>query len=111
MGNLAGLRTWWDRHVTLGPKYGYFHEAYKTKLVVKNGLLQSAEEHFRHTGIEMTLVVKYSTSTSLKNLLTERVENQQATAQIPDTHDMKVDVKQANNNRQKSGPISFVKAT
>ena len=51
VGQLQHLRIWWDRLLELGPKYGYFPKASKTKLVVKDDKLHVAVEHFAGTGI------------------------------------------------------------
>ena len=42
---------WWDSLVVMGPKYGYHPNGHKTKLLVKPGLQQQAEEIFGGTGI------------------------------------------------------------
>ena len=50
-GRVRRLRAWWDSLVVLGPKYGYHPNGHKTKLLVKPGLQQQAEEIFGGTGI------------------------------------------------------------
>ena len=46
-GRLEGLRRWWDKLETLGPKFGYFPNAGKTWLVVKLEHLKTAEFQFQ----------------------------------------------------------------
>ena len=56
-GILPGLRKWWDDLVSTGPDYGYFPNAKKTLLLVKDHLVAEATELFNDTGIEVTLVL------------------------------------------------------
>ena len=53
-GRLEGLRRWWDKLDTLGPKFGYFPNAGKTWLVVKPEHLKTAEFQFQGTGVKIT---------------------------------------------------------
>jgi hypothetical protein len=50
-GSLHDLRRWWDKLVSLGPKFGYFANPSKTILVVKPEKLSQANEIFAGTGI------------------------------------------------------------
>ena len=54
-GKLYQLRKWWDKIVSLGPKYGYFANPEKTWLIVKPEHQQSTEQLFRDTGVNITL--------------------------------------------------------
>ncbi len=53
VGKLDKLRAWWTILSTLGPKYGYYANARKTILVVKEKHEQKARELFMDTGIEI----------------------------------------------------------
>ena len=48
------LRHWWDRLSQEGPKYGYYPNAAKTYLIVKEEYLSSAEQAFADTDIKIT---------------------------------------------------------
>ena len=52
-GILSGLRKWWDDLVSTGPDYGYFPNAKKTHLLVKDHLVAEATELFKDTGIQV----------------------------------------------------------
>jgi hypothetical protein len=54
-GALATLRKWWDKLVKIGEQYGYYPNASKTWLIVKEEHANAAEDHFRHTGIRMSI--------------------------------------------------------
>ena len=54
-GNLTPLRTWWDHIVKLGPDYGYYPNAAKTWLVVKESNLEEATTLFEGTGVAITV--------------------------------------------------------
>jgi len=41
-GSLISLRSWWDTLIYLGPDFGYFPNASKTYLTVKQQLLWKA---------------------------------------------------------------------
>ena len=43
-GNLSHLRTWWDTISTTGPDFGYYPNASKTWLIVKEGYLEKQEQ-------------------------------------------------------------------
>ena len=57
-GGLLALRTWWDHLVTYGPMYGYFPNAVKTSLVVKEPVYSAAVGCFEGTGVIITSVGK-----------------------------------------------------
>ena len=51
---LKVVTLWWDSLLTLGPKYGYFPNASKTYLVVKDDMLETAATIFNSTGVSVT---------------------------------------------------------
>ena len=53
-GNLKELRKWWDKLVEKGPAYGYFPNASKTWLIVKDEKLDEAKRIFKGTGVKFT---------------------------------------------------------
>ena len=53
-GRLLALRSWWDALVILGPRYGYYPNAGKTRLVVKPDQSAEAESVFANTGVQIT---------------------------------------------------------
>ena len=48
------MRVWWDQLNFLGPKFGYYPNAAKTWLVVKNNFSASAAAAFANTGVKIT---------------------------------------------------------
>ena len=54
-GKLSRLRSWWDELTIHGPRYGYFPNASKTFLLVKQHKLDQAKELFDRTGIQITV--------------------------------------------------------
>ena len=46
VGKLQQLRRWWDKLNEVGPAFGYFPNATKTWLVVKETELAAAQEAF-----------------------------------------------------------------
>ena len=54
-GELTRLRKWWDRIVELGPDYGYYPNASKTWLIVKESKLEEASTIFQETGVAITM--------------------------------------------------------
>ena len=54
VGKLADLRKWWDEICSIGPQFGYFPNANKTWLVVKDGHSNTAEEIFAGSGVKIT---------------------------------------------------------
>ena len=53
-GKLSHLKAWWDRLTELGPDYGYYPNASKSWLIVKEEHLPAAEMTFRESGIAIT---------------------------------------------------------
>ena len=53
-GNLDSLKAWWNRIVDLGPDYGYYPNASKTWLIVKEENLEEATTLFEGTGVAIT---------------------------------------------------------
>ena len=53
-GNLTNLKEWWEQIVRLGPDYGYYPNALKTWLVVKEGKESDAATLFEGTGVSIT---------------------------------------------------------
>ena len=54
-GRTSDLRVWWDSLVSYGPHFGYNPNICKTWLVVKPEHLLAAEEHFRGSGVNITI--------------------------------------------------------
>ena len=54
-GKLRQLRVWMDNIIEHGPKYGYHAEPTKSWLIVKERLLESAEEIFDGVGVNITM--------------------------------------------------------
>ena len=53
-GDLHALKSWWDRLIEIGPEYGYFPNASKTWLIVKEESLSHAQDVFRGSGVQIT---------------------------------------------------------
>ena len=53
-GCLQALHEWWDTLVSIGPSYGYFPNATKTWLLVKQDLSQDVRTIFQDTQISIT---------------------------------------------------------
>ena len=53
-GSLKHLKEWWDRMVKLGPDYGYYPNATKTWLIVKEDHLEEAKNQFKDSGVSIT---------------------------------------------------------
>ena len=53
-GSLKDLKAWWDRLTEVGPDYGYFPNASKSWLIVKEEHLPAAERIFHESGIAIT---------------------------------------------------------
>ncbi|XP_064388154.1 uncharacterized protein LOC135336323, partial [Halichondria panicea] len=53
-GDLHSLRKWWDTLNNIGPDYGYYPNASKTWLVVKNGCQIKANEMFGNTEVRIS---------------------------------------------------------
>jgi hypothetical protein len=54
-GKLTALRVWWNTIVSDGPAYGYYANPIKTKLVIKEHMLDEAKQIFNGTGICITV--------------------------------------------------------
>ena len=52
-GKLEPLKQWWTTFTKIGPKYGYFPNARRTKLLVKAEQLERAQKIFQDSGIEV----------------------------------------------------------
>ena len=52
-GKLVQLRNWWNLLNQRGPHYGYFPKAAKTCLLVKDSVLDEAQEIFNGTGVQI----------------------------------------------------------
>ena len=53
-GSLHRVRGWWDKLNVVGPTFGYFPNAIKTWLVVKEPVLAAAQSLFQDTAINIT---------------------------------------------------------
>ena len=53
-GILQSIRTWWDKLLQHGPAYGYFPNASKSWLIVKDAKLSEAHAVFQGSGIPIT---------------------------------------------------------
>ena len=53
-GTLSNLRSWWDRILKLGPDFGYFVNASRSVMIVKEDSLQETEMMFEGSGIQIT---------------------------------------------------------
>ena len=53
-GSLKRLKEWWDHIVKLGPDYGYFPNATKTWLIVKEDHMEEAKNQFKDSGVSIT---------------------------------------------------------
>ena len=54
-GKLREIRKWWQKLITLGPRYGYYPKASKTHLILKDrSLISYAKSLFADTGITIT---------------------------------------------------------
>ena len=54
-GRTSDLRVWWDNLLSCGPQFGYNPNSCKTWLVVKPVHLPAAEQHFRGSGVNITI--------------------------------------------------------
>jgi len=50
-GRLEHIKNWWDNISQIGPEYGYFPNASKTWLIVKEKNFEQAEQMFQGTGV------------------------------------------------------------
>ena len=53
-GNLSNLKPWWNSLSEIGPDYGYYLNALKTLLIVKEEHLENAKKVFQGTGVSIT---------------------------------------------------------
>ena len=53
-GRLRGIRIWWDQVKSVGPKLGYYPNASKSWLIVKEQELEQAREIFQNIKINIT---------------------------------------------------------
>ena len=53
-GDLHALRRWWDHLIRIGPEYGYYPNATKTWLIVKEESYVQAQAVFRGSGVSIT---------------------------------------------------------
>ena len=53
-GRLEHIKNWWDNISQIGPEYGYFPNASKTWLIVKERNFEQAEQMFQGTGVVIT---------------------------------------------------------
>ena len=53
-GSLTSLRVWWDYLTSAGPAFGYFGNAKKTWLVMKDTHLENARNIFQDTQVNIT---------------------------------------------------------
>ena len=53
-GRLRALKVWWQQLTILGPEFGYFPNASKTTMVVKEEFFDQAKDLFEETGIKIT---------------------------------------------------------
>ena len=53
-GKLVGIRNWWNNMTKIGPEYGYFPNASKTWLIVKEEHLEEAKQLFQDTGVKIS---------------------------------------------------------
>ena len=53
-GKFNNLREWWDCLINIGPEYGYFPNASKTWLIIKEGCKDEATSTFEGTQVVIT---------------------------------------------------------
>ena len=53
-GDLSALRQWWDHLVQIGPEYGYYPNAPKTWLIVREESFSQAIQVFQDSGVFIT---------------------------------------------------------
>ena len=80
-GKLRAIRQWWDRLLAFGPMYGYFPNALKTSLVVKEEHAEKAAVVFQDTKVDITSIGKrylggaIGSDSFVKGFVKERVAN------------------------------------
>ena len=78
-GTVKDLKYWWERLCELGPKFGYYPEASKTWLIVKNDFYEMANTTFKSTKINVTSNGKRHLGTvigsrSYKDYMNEKID-------------------------------------
>ena len=53
-GTIESLKYWWDTLCKLGPKFGYYPQASKTWLIVKDAYVKKSNEIFKNSSIQIT---------------------------------------------------------
>jgi hypothetical protein len=53
-GKLSGVKDWWNNISKIGPEYGYFPNADKTWLVVKERHFEKSKQLFQDTGVKIS---------------------------------------------------------
>ena len=59
IGDVSVLRSWLDKLLSIGPKFGYFPEPSKSYLIVKEPSLSSVAHHFSSSGIHIVSSGRY----------------------------------------------------
>ena len=57
-GTIESLKYWWDTLCKLGPKFGYYPQASKTWLIVKDAYVKKSNEIFKNSCIQITSTVQ-----------------------------------------------------
>ena len=79
-GHVPHTKNWWDQICLLGPKYGYYLNSSKTKLLVESQVVDLARAMFEGSGIkvhsegEEYLGGEISSSTFIEKFLKRKVE-------------------------------------
>ena len=53
-GKIIQLKHWWDTLCELGPKFGYYPEAHKSWLIIKEHTREHANVTFKDTNIQIS---------------------------------------------------------
>ena len=53
-GTIESLKYWWDTLCKLGPKFGYYPQASKTWLIVKDAYVKKSNKIFKNSSIQIT---------------------------------------------------------
>ena len=59
LGDVSVLRSWLDKLLSIGPKFGYFPKPSKSYLIVKEPSLSSVVHHFSSSGIHIVSSGRY----------------------------------------------------
>ena len=90
-GELTRLRKWWDRIVELGPDYGYYPNASKTWLIVKESKLEEASTIFQETGVAITMEGKRHLGAALgKHAFVESYVQQKVTEWVSEVERLSI---------------------